>query len=85
MPKPVLAKHNKKLKFPSQSRSVKSAMERAVAKSKEQKWNKVIVIGLGKDHGHYFHSYMNEAYVLSMLEDVKYLIIKERLDGGRIN
>lgn len=77
MDKVTLAKNSKTLKFPRQSGSVKSTFESALRKAKEQKWTKVIIIGTGKEQGHWFRSRMSDHAMLGMLEEIKYLMNKD--------
>ena len=72
-----LAKNSRIARFPSQSGSVKAAMERAINKAKEQKWSKVVVIGQGKNGGHFFHSRMNTHDLIGFMEDVRYLVMRD--------
>lgn len=77
MDKPKLAKNTKIVKLPCVTGSVKSALDRALLKAKEQRWSKVIIIGAGSERGHWFTTPMSNAVAQGMLEEVKFLMNKD--------
>lgn len=77
MSKLTLAKNSTVLKLPRQSNSVKSTFEKALRRSKEQRWTHVVILGYGDEGGHAFNSKMDTHHVIGMLEDLKYLITRD--------
>lgn len=62
---------NKITKIPRISGSVQSALERAMVRAKDQKWNRVIIIGEGPDSGGTFRSRMSAHIAISLCEIAK--------------
>jgi hypothetical protein len=72
-----LVKNNKTIKFPSVKNGVEKAFQRSLAKAREQKWTKVIIIGQSA-HGHSMaHSVMTDYTAIGMLELAKVRITEE--------
>lgn len=61
---------------PKLKRTVNSTFKKAMKKAATQNWDKVIIIGQGKDAGSWQFTPMYDATVLGMLEQTKYFILE---------
>jgi hypothetical protein len=68
---------NAKVKPPQLKRGVKSIFVRALGKAAEQNWDRVIIIGQGKEKGSWQHTPMEDAIVIGMLELSKKYILDD--------
>ena len=58
-------------KLPKATRSVQDAFQKSMDKAREENWNKVIIIGQGKEAGGYRCSNMLDDEIVGILEKVK--------------
>jgi len=59
------------------NRNVKNAFARAIQRCVTQDWNKVIIIGCGKENGSWHHTPMDDVTVIGMLEKTKKFILTD--------
>ena len=74
-----LIKSTKTVKLPKISGSVQSAIERATYTAKQQKWNRIIIIGEGPEGGGTYRSRMSSHVAISLCEIAKAEEVKDMI------
>ncbi len=71
--KPKLVKNTKTIRVPRKkiSRHVGAVIRKAIKSAEDQKWTKIIIIGMGKDTGDYHHTIMDYNELVGILENSK--------------
>ena len=73
-----LVKSTKIVKLPQATSKVHGTLKRAMREAQEKGWDKVIIIGQGKDDsGSWRHSSMSDLVALGMLEKVKHSMLTD--------
>lgn len=77
--KPKLARNNKVKKLPKEKSTVKAALLRAIDDARNAKWDKVFIIGGGKDNTRYTvrHTSNTDLELLGLIEIGKSIIYRD--------
>lgn len=76
-----LVKNVKVVKLPKSKPSVKSTLRKAALHAEKEGWNRIIIIGEGKDSARGLYSNMDYYTAIGMLEIEKSNSVKDILDS----
>lgn len=68
---PKLVKNTKIIKLPCAKNTVRSIARTALMKADRQSWDKIIIIGQGKEFGSWYSSAISDHELVGILECIK--------------
>lgn len=79
--KPKLVKNTKHVKFPREAKTVESALRKAMHHARQESWDKVIIIGEGKNDARSIYSKMDHYTAIGMLQTEAASCTKDIIDS----